>query len=486
MAENLKSHGNEISLPLHPKTHTMYSRRDIDHIYNMTHHNIRTSILAISLAYCGCALAQAPATDTATLATQAGTVLPMNVDQLFDLAERNNKTLATSRTSVEIAAQAIEVAEQAKLPDINASASLSYIGNALMSDRNLGNIHGMHTPHLGNSFAVEAQQVVYAGGAIDASIRMAEIGKQQAETAVKLTRNQVRFMVLGQYLDLYKIENRMKVYEQNIALTQQLIDNIREKYNQGVVLKNDITRYELQMENLKLGLTNLHNSRRIINHQLCNTLGLAQGTMIQPDTTIAATAYAKDAENYWQQLSGIGSPLIEQKVNAIQMARQEEVIAKSALLPKVALVASDNWNGPITFEIPPINKNLNIWYVGVGVSYNVSSLFKAKKQIKQRETQTRQAQEALAVQTEQLNNDMQQAFVQYMQTYTEHETQLKSVQLSQQNFDVVQSRYLCQMALVTDMVDASNLLLNAQLQEVDARINIAFAYYRMKYVAGNI
>ncbi len=452
----------------------------------MTNQKIRLSLLTMGMACWGYAIAQTPAATTPPASTQATRVLPMSVDKLFDLAEQNNKWLAQCRTGVEIAAQGIEVAEQAKLPEINASLSLSYIGNALMSDRNLGNIHGMHSPHFGNSFAVEAQQVVYAGGAIDASIKMAEIGKQQAETAVKLTRNQVRFMVLGQYLDLYKIENRMKVYEKNIALTQQLIDNIREKYNQGVVLKNDITRYELQMENLKLGLTNLHNSRRILNHQLCNTLGLEQGTQIMPDTTIATQAYAKDAEAYWQQMSGMGSPLIEQKVNAINMARQKELIAKSALLPKVALVASENWNGPITFEMPPINKNLNIWYVGVGVSYNVSALFKAKKQIKQSATETRQAQEALAVQSEQLNNDMQQAFVQYMQTYTEHETQLKSVELSKQNYEVINSRYLCQMALVTDMVDASNLLLNAELQEVDARINIAFAYYRMKYIAGNI
>ena len=48
------------------------------------------------------------------------------------------------------------------------------------------------------------------------------------------------------------------------------------------------------------------------------------------------------------------------------------------------------------------------------------------------------------------------------------------------------SRYLNQMALVTDMVDASNLRLNAELKEVDARINIVYAYYRIKYVAGEI
>ena len=36
------------------------------------------------------------------------------------------------------------------------------------------------------------------------------------------------------------------------------------------------------------------------------------------------------------------------------------------------------------------------------------------------------------------------------------------------------------------MVDASNLKLNAELNEVDARINIVYAYYRMKYIAGEM
>jgi hypothetical protein len=36
------------------------------------------------------------------------------------------------------------------------------------------------------------------------------------------------------------------------------------------------------------------------------------------------------------------------------------------------------------------------------------------------------------------------------------------------------------------MVDASNLKLDAELQEVDARIQIAFAYYKMQYLAGTL
>ena len=410
----------------------------------------------------------------------------MTISQLFQKVEDNSKSLRTSLSGVEAAHFGIEAAKSKKLPDLDASLSFSYIGNALITDRDFSNVHGLKSPHFSNNFSFQAQQVVYAGGAINAGIKLAELGKQQAEVGVKLTRQQIRFIALGQYLDLYKIDNRIKVYEKNIELTRQLIDDIKEKQTQGMALKNDITRYELQMESLKLGLTALRNNRSILNHQLCNTLGMNQDALIIPDATIADKTYGKEGEAYWQTAGTLNSPLLEQSSNAIRIAEQKEKIAKSDLLPKVAFVAADNFDGPILFELPPVDKNLNVWYVGVGVKYSLSSLFKSNKRIKQAAVETRQAKEAHAVQAEQLNNNVQAAYVQYQQTYVELETQRKSVELAQQNYDVMNARYLSQLALVTDMVDASNLKLNAELSEVDARINIVYAYYRMKYVAGEI
>lgn len=411
---------------------------------------------------------------------------PMTINQLFQRVEDNSKSLLTRKTGVEIANYGIETARSKRLPDIDASLSFSYLGNVLMTDRNFSNVHGMSSPHYGNSFAVEAQQVVYAGGAINAGIKLAELGKQQAEVGVKLTRQQTRFVALGQYLDLYKVDNRMKVYAKNIELTEQLIADIKEKQKQGMALKNDITRYELQMEGLKLGLTTLRNNRSILNHQLCNTLGLERDVKIIPDSTLSDKSYAKEGESYWQNNSSMNSPLLEQSTLNIRMAREKEKIAKSELLPKVAFFAANKFDGPITFELPPIDKNLDIWYVGVGVKYSLSSLFKSNKRVKQAAIKTRQMQESYNLQAEQLNNNVQAAYVQYQQTYVELETQQKSVELARQNYEVMNARYLSQLALVTDMVDASNLRLNAELQEVDARINIVYAYYRMKYVAGEI
>ena len=409
----------------------------------------------------------------------------MTVDELFQLVESNSKTLQEQKISVEFAQKGIETARAQRLPDVNASLSASYNGNVVVMDRDFTNAQGFSSPHFGNSFALEARQVVYAGGAIDASIRMAELQRDMAVTGQQMTSNAQRFVALGQYLDLFKIQNRMQVYEQNIALTSRLIDDIRSKQEQGMVLKNDVTRYELQMETLRLGLRQLQDQQAILNHQLCNTLGL-DDVAILPDTTIVNTVFAQDSQHYWQQAALTSSPQVEQSQLSTRMAEQQLKLAKSEMLPKLAVVAADNFNGPFTYDIPPIDKNINYWYVGVGFRYNISSLFKQNKKVRQAETGILRSQEQQKIVAENLDNQIQQAWTLYQQTYANLDTQRKSVQLARQNYQVVNDRYLNQLALITDMLDASNIRLNAELQEVDARINIVYAYYKIKYIAGTL
>ena len=407
----------------------------------------------------------------------------MTVDELFQLVESNSKTLQEQKISVEFAQKGIEAARAQRLPDVNATLSASYNGNVVVMDRDFANAQGFLSPHFGNSFALEAQQVVYAGGAIDAGIRMAELQRDMAEIAQRSTLNAQQFLALGQYLDLFKIQNRMQVYEQNIALTSRLIDDILAKQEQGMALKNDVTRYELQMETLRLGLRRLQDQRAILNHQLCNTLGSADVSIL-PDTTLIEQTLNQEGEHYWQQAALTSSPQMEQSELSTQMAEQQLRLAKSELLPKVAVVAADNFSGPFTYDIPPIDKNINYWYVGVGLKYNLSSLFKQNKKVRQAETGVLRSQEQQKVVAESLDNQVQQAWTLYQQTYADLDTQRKSVQLARQNYQVVSDRYLNQLALITDMLDASNIRLNAELQEVDARINIVYAYYKMKYIAG--
>ena len=421
---------------------------------------------------------------TAREAVKAQTEHRMTVDELFQLVESNSKTLQQEKISVEFARKGMEAARTARLPEVMASASVSMNGDVVVMDRDFTNAHGFSAPRWGNSLVLEAQQVVYAGGAIDAGIELATLQHRQAQVSEQQRRQQQRFLALGQYLEIFKLKNREQVVHQNIDLTQRLIDDIKAKYEQCMVLRNDVTRYELQMETLRLQLKKLQDQRGILNYQLCNQLGI-EGEII-PDEHLIDNKYRQDGESLWQTTALTSAPSIQQAEVRQQMARQELRLAKSEMLPKVAVVAADNFSGPFTYDLPPIDKNINFWYVGVGVKYSLSSLFKSNKKLSQARLQQQAATEQKAVAAEQLNNQVQAAYTNYLQSYIELETQKKSVQLAQENYQVVNDRYLNQLALITDMIDASNMKLDAELSEADARINIAYAYYKMKFIAGNL
>lgn len=410
----------------------------------------------------------------------------MDISELFDLLERNDKTLSVRKIGVDAAREGVRSARNQRLPDINASVSASYIGNALLMERDFTQVQNLTSPHFGNSFTLDAQQVVYAGGSVSAGVRIAEIAAEQAAVSTELSRQSQRFMALGEYLDLQKLAHREKVLRSNVELTRQLIENIKEKHSQGVALKNDVTRYELQLQTLELSLTQLENSRSILNHQLCNTLGLPVSDRIEPTEDTVGKVFGKEGEDWWQGEAIAGSPQIRMARLNERMSVQQEKMARSEMLPKVAVVASNTFNGPITFELPPVDKNLNIWYVGVGVKYSLSSLFKSNRKLSQSRLATAQARMSTALAEEQLDNNVQSAYTDYLQSYVELETQRKNVELANGNYDVVNNRYLNQLALITDMVDAANIKLDAELKEADARINIAYQYYKVLFVAGKL
>ncbi len=445
--------------------------------------NMNRFVTVVSAACISIAAAAQTADSTVVGRTGAMT---LTVDSLFSLVEQGSTALRVQRTGIEAARLGEASAVSQRLPDINVTASVSYNGNVLLTDRDFGNGQWQSSPHFGNSFSVEARQLLYSGGAVTAAIRLARLQRDKAETDMHSTREQVRFMALSQYLDLYKIGNSIEVVRSNIALTETLIGDIKARQEQGMALQNDVTRYELQLKQLQLQLTKLENQRSILSHSLCNTLGVDTRTEIVPSADVVSDTYGISSEDRWHAEAQQSSPSLKLASLGTQKAMQDEKQIRSELLPKISLVAADNFNGPITYELPPINKNINVWYFGIGLTYNVSSLFKSNKKLSQSRTATLQSRQAHALAAEELDNNVQQAYTQYRQSYVELETQQQSVKLAVENYRVVSERYLNQLSLITDMLDASAVRLDAELREVDARINVAFAYYRLKYIAGTL
>ena len=409
--------------------------------------------------------------------------LRLTLTDVFTRIENENQTISMLRTAQEAAEEGIKSAKNARFPEINAELNVSYIGDCFLTDRNFSNYTKAPSPHFGNGFTLEAQQVVYAGGAVNAAVKLAEHEGLMSEAVISKSRQGLRLMAAGEYLDLFRTDNSIKVYKENIALTTKLIEEINARREQELALAADVTRYELRLEMLKLDLVRLQNTREIMNYRLVNSLGLPEGTVISSILGDEEDMRDRSRQN-WQAIATDASP--EMKVSGIKadMALTRQKLVRSERLPKIAVVAYENFNGPITFEIPPIDKNLNIWYVGLGIRYNFSSLYKSGHKLKQAAIEVRQAEQAKNVTEENLRNDVQKAYADYMQSYVELETSEKSLQLADENYERIHDRYMEQLVLVTDMLDAFNMKLDAELGVSAANAEIQYRLCCLRYAAG--
>lgn len=409
----------------------------------------------------------------------------LSIEEMFELAEQNNSRIKLGNTAVKEAQENVRVAENAYLPSIAASLSLSYNGDGIIMDRNFGNSFKAEIPSFGNNFALEVSQVIYAGGAISNSVKMSELQAQLASLSADKNKQEVRFLIIGNYLELCKLENQVKVFDLHIEQTQKVLDDMRIKRQQGTALQNDITRYELKMQNLEYNKTQLLNAKQIINNQLNVALGLPHETVIVPDSISIEHLTNRELDNWIDEAQSSAFP-IQMAEKAIEMSEHKVKLSNSERLPKIALFAFDNLNGPVTIEIPAIDKNFNYWGIGLGISYNFDQLYKSNKNLRADRLGVQKANEEMEVVKEQIFLAMQAAHIKYQEAYTLLETKEKSMELASQNYELVSYRYDNDLALLTELLDASSQKLDAELQAVNARINILYNYYKLQYISGTL
>ncbi len=431
----------------------------------------------------------------------------MTLQQLYDRAEHESKIISIDKIGLEAANEAVEIAKNEMLPKVNASLSFSYIGSALLMSRGFSTggttdviVAGLgpqkvengfqDNPHWGNMFTVQALQVVYAGGAINAGIRMAELSKEMAVLDITKSRQDVKFMLTSFYLDLCKMKNLLDVIDRNIEQTKKVIENMEAKKRQGMVLQRDITRYELQLKNMELSKVKMQDAMEIINQQIVTTLHLPEGTVVDPDTQQldddSLLLQELASRDVWIDSAMDNNVGIRNTELATQMAEQKIKTVKAEKMPTVALVFEDNFFGPYTNDIIPVNANVNAWFVGVGVKYNLSSLWTNKRKMNKARYDLLQSLERAELTKEVVGNEVKAAYVNLLTAFKEEQTMKKQVEMAQQNYSVVYKRYQNGLSLLTDMLDASNMTLAAEMDLVNARLAILYAYYKLKYATNSL
>ncbi len=415
----------------------------------------------------------------------AQTERKISVEELFTLTKENHPNLAVSKADITIAKQKVEVAKNAQLPSINAGVQAYYLGDVNIIDKDFSNSTRVDMPHFGNTFSVDASQLIWKGGLVQNSIKAQSLQEELTELNYQANEQTIKLLVLGYYLDLYKLINQKKVYQQNIQLAVQRLDNINKYYNQGMVTRNDVIRGELQLSNLNLALQVIENNRQILNKQLTTALGLADTTEILPDDTLLENMpNITFLENYRQDVQNHPTVLMTQK--AVNIYEISEKITKAERLPSLSAFAGNRLARPITTSTPPLDMYTNGWSAGLSLNFNIDAFYKTPKKIKQvkfeKDKAIAQANEARQM----IDIAVNAAYIKYNEALTQNNTLGTNKNLADENYRIMNSKYNNQLAILLDLIDASNQKLDSELQFVNSEINIVYAYYKLLKESGKL
>lgn len=410
----------------------------------------------------------------------------LSVAELFELALKNSEELKNSKNAIALAEGGKSIAKSAQLPEIGTHVSYSYLGDATIWDSHFDSKTTAPIPHQGIKFGLDASQIIYAGGIIRNNIEKADLSTQLAVLNFDKHWSDIKLVLIGKYLDLYKLEQQQAVFIKNIKLSQLRLQNIQALYQEGMVTHNDITRSQLQLSRLQLNLEEIQSTIAIENHDLCLVLGLDLSTQIHVENI--EIAEDNPHLNYQSWLALGQEKLPENKMVRLNEARslREIEIQKGAKLPTIALYAGNELQRPIMTTSPIEDLYLNAYQVGVKLQYNLSSLYRAREKVKVAQQEWTLSQQDVVIQDQKIAQQIYAAYIQYQQAGSQIQTFRDNVGLAVENYEQIETKYFNQLALMVDMLDASNARLQAELELKNAEAKLVYTYYKLKRTAGTI
>ena len=226
------------------------------------------------------------------------------------------------------------------------------------------------------------------------------------------------------------------------------------------------------------------NSLILVSQQLDILIGLDENLLLTPDTTLLdQTVSLETYEDYVAQAYS-NDPAIRLLRKQTELAQNDIRLTKASSLPSLSLYASNTLARPVSRTLADMYNNN--WNIGLSLSYPLSSLYKNNHKIKESKWMVSLHKNEEEQKKQKIRIEVRTAFLRHKEALQEVEALKLSVRQAQENYRIMQNRYLNQLAILTDLLDANSVLLNAELQLTNTRTHVIYTYYQLQKACGRL
>jgi outer membrane protein len=413
-------------------------------------------------------------------------VKQLSLAEALKLGIANSKNLKLSQNRIDRAVAQMKITRDNVLPTANASLSYSHAEiptNTLI----IGGADPLHLPKRADTYLGTAavEELIYGGGRLKLAEQSTKLLTDVARLDADKSQEDISYAVINTYYSLYKVAQSKRVIEQNQEAIAAQLKQSQRFFEQGIVTKNDVLRFQLQQQNVNLSALEAENNRKIINYNLDILLGLPENTDVQVNDPDAAFKLAQPLNSYIEL--GVAN---RQELRSLDLRNQVAELnvktVKSNTLPTVGVGANLYYVNPSGNFIPPNHQYIVPMTIGANLSWNIGTLWTNKNKVSDARIQQQEVVIQKDIQLDNVKTEINRNYQNYVLAIQRIPVLESSIEQATENDRLLESKYRNNVASAIDRIDAQTLLYQSKINLEIAKADAGLAYYTLLKSTGKI
>jgi outer membrane protein TolC len=442
----------------------------------------RLSILTVTVLFAGLNLLplMSRSQDSTTLTLQ----------QTIDLTIKNSHVLKAATARNDAASARLKQAIENKLPNASVSGSYLYLANpniALKTDAfsggsdSTGAKKSPPSVHQAMYGIVNVSLPIYAGGRIRYGIQSAKYLQQAMMLDAANDRESVILNAIDAYVNLYKAQATVNVVKENLRQSREQ-DSVFSRLEQnGLLARNDLLKSELHTSNVELSLLDAQSNLKTATVNMNLMIGYPETTLLKVDSTGFDENFSVKTIDQYEQMALQSRKDIAALSFRRKSATTDISLAKSDLYPTIALTG-----GYVAANIPHLVTITNAANIGIGLKYNISSLWKTKSKIAEAKSKETELMANEAELSDRLKLQVNQSFENFLLSQKKTEVYQKAVIQATENYRITKNKYDNSLVNTTELLDANVALLQSKINLAVAKADVLLAYSKLLETTGTL
>jgi len=410
----------------------------------------------------------------------------LTLKEAIDLGLQNSKTLKLSQAKIDEAVSQYNQAKDRALP--TGSVSYTY-DRAQIPYNNLSfGKESIDLPKSANAYLgiLSLNETIFGGNKLKYARQSTDLLTQVSRLDADNNKDQITYDVISSYYNLYKVLQSIKVVNQNITTVDAQIHQSQRFFEQGLVTKNDVLRFQLQKANIQLNGIDLESNRKIINYSLDVLLGLPETTQLNIDEITADTSRAIGPLTAYIDTAMANRQEVKQLVLRGRVAETNIKDVRADALPNISAGLNGYYVDANGNPLPKIGNFITPVTIGVTASWSFSSLWTNKNKVTQAKIQREEVSINQGILADNVKNEVNQDYQNYLQALDKIRLLQTSIEQAGENNNILESKYKSNIASATDRADAETLLYQAQINLELAKADAGLAYYTLLKSTGKL